>query len=642
MTVQINRREIGNLLLENIPEIPARLKDRLRHYQNTREAALADWLPDGSGLLIATRFGESAQIHELVQPGHYRKQLTFFNEPIFTARSCPDPQRPGFLFPKDVGGNEAYQLYYYDLQNGDCHQITDGEARYSNAIWSPNGTAFAYSSNKRNGVDQDLYCYDWAGGTGEQLIFEGDGFWYPVDWSPDGQQLTIINYRSINESHLYRLDVRTGRLKAILAEPNVACRSGLWSADGQHIYFSCDHLGEWRELVACELSTGHISSLTNELPWEVEGLALSADGGQLAFAINKGGISELYLHDTATAETAQVAVLPLGIVTGMRWHPSDRRLALTIDRPQAPADVYVLDSSDMSLARWTFSEVGGLNADGFVAPELVHYPTFDQIDGQTRHIPAFYYLPQGLKAPAPVLIYIHGGPESQYRPGFSPVFQYYLEELGIAVIAPNVRGSTGYGKHYLKLDNGFQREDSVQDIGKLLDWIEQQPELDSSRVAVIGGSYGGYMVLASMAHFNDRLCCGIDIVGISNFVTFLENTKPYRRALRRVEYGDERDPDMRQHLERISPTTNAHKITKPMLIVQGQNDPRVPASEAEQMLRAIRKNGGQAWYLLAKDEGHGFRKKSNRDFYNQAVILFLQTYLLQAQEEAVTVLSHSQ
>lgn len=642
MTVRINRREIGNLLLENIPEIPARLKDRLRHYQNTREAALADWLPDGSGLLIATRFGESAQIHELVQPGHYRKQLTFFNEPIFTARSCPDPQRPGFLFPKDVGGNEAYQLYHYDLQNGDCRRITDGEARYGNAIWSPDGTAFAYSSNKRNGVDQDLYCYDWAGGTGERLIFEGDGFWYPVDWSHDGQQLTLINYRSINESHLYRLDVQTGRLRAVLAEPNVACRSGLWSADGQRIYFSCDHLGEWRELVACELSTGRISSLTNELPWEVEGLALSADGGQLAFAINKGGISELYLHDTATADTVQAAILPLGIVTGMRWHPSDRRLALTIDRPQAPADVYVLDSSDMSLARWTFSEVGGLNADGFVAPELVHYPTFDQIDGQTRHIPAFYYLPQGLQAPAPVLIYIHGGPESQYRPGFSPVFQYYLEELGIAVIAPNVRGSTGYGKHYLKLDNGFQREDSVQDIGKLLDWIEEQPELDSSRVAVIGGSYGGYMVLASMAHFNDRLCCGIDIVGISNFVTFLENTKPYRRALRRVEYGDERDPDMRQHLERISPTTNAHKITKPMLIVQGQNDPRVPASEAEQMLRAIRNNGGQAWYLLAKDEGHGFRKKSNRDFYNQAVILFLQTYLLQAQEEAVTVLSHSQ
>ncbi|MCB0586764.1 MAG: S9 family peptidase, partial [Phaeodactylibacter sp.] len=220
------------------------------------------------------------------------------------------------------------------------------------------------------------------------------------------------------------------------------------------------------------------------------------------------------------------------------------------------------------------------------------------------------------------------GPESQYRPGFSPIFQYYLKELGIAVIAPNVRGSAGYGKNFLKLDNGYKREDSVKDIGKLLDWIKEQPELDESRVAVMGGSYGGYMVLSSMAHYNGRLRCGVDIVGISNFVTFLENTKSYRRNLRRVEYGDERDPHMRRHLERISPTTNAHKITRPMLIVQGMNDPRVPVSEAEQMLRAIRNNGGEAWYLLAKDEGHGFRKKPNRDYYNKAVILFLQRYLL--------------
>jgi dipeptidyl aminopeptidase/acylaminoacyl peptidase len=232
-----------------------------------------------------------------------------------------------------------------------------------------------------------------------------------------------------------------------------------------------------------------------------------------------------------------------------------------------------------------------------------------------------------------VLIYIHGGPESQFRPGFSPVFQYYLNELGLAVIAPNVRGSTGYGKNFLKLDNGYKREDSVKDIGKLLDWIKQQPELDSSRVAVIGGSYGGYMVLASMAHFNNRLRCGIDVVGISNFVTFLENTKSYRRNLRRVEYGDERDPRMRRHLERISPTANAHKIAKPILIIQGQNDPRVPASEAEQMLHAIRRNGGEAWYMLAKDEGHGFRKKSNREFYDKTVILFLQKHLLGSSAE---------
>ena len=357
-------------------------------------------------------------------------------------------------------------------------------------------------------------------------------------------------------------------------------------------------------------------------------MRLSPDGQTLAFLLNDNGVSRLYLLNTASGEYEPVDCLPEGIIGDLRWDAEGRRLALTLNASDAPADVFVLRTADCHLTRWTCSEVGGLDSSDFIKPTLFHYPTFDLVEGQPREIPAYYYRPNKGQGPFPALIYIHGGPESQFRPGFSPTFQYYLNELGMAVLAPNVRGSTGYGKNFLKLDNGYQREDSVKDIGKLLDWIEQQPELDSSRVAVIGGSYGGYMVLASMAHFNDRLCCGIDIVGISNFVTFLENTKSYRRNLRRVEYGDERDPSMRQHLERISPTTNAHKISKPMLIVQGQNDPRVPASEAEQMLEAIRENGGAAWYLLAKDEGPGFRKNSNREFYDRAVILFLQRYLL--------------
>ncbi|MEQ8703340.1 MAG: prolyl oligopeptidase family serine peptidase [Phaeodactylibacter sp.] len=635
MTVEIRRKEIGNLLLENIPDIPVLLKDRLQLYQQTREAALADWLPDGSGLLISTRFGEAAQIHEVVRPGHFRKQLTFFDEPVYIARTCPDADRQGFLFARDTGGNEAFQLYFYDLRKQEYQMLTDGESKHSSGVWNREGSAFIYSSTKRNGIDQDLYLYDLAGGTGERLAFTGKGYWYPVAWAPGGQYVTVINYRSINESHLHILDVETGQLQTIQADPNIACRSGIWSADGRRIYYTSDAGSEWRWLMAYDLESGATQGITRGLGWEVEGLQLSADGTQLAFVINKNGISELYLYHTAQDEYSKVEVLPTGVITDMRWHPKTLRLALTINTPQAPADAYVLDVETMDLQQWTFSEVGGLDRKGFVKPQLIHYPTFDQVAGKDREIPAFYYRPEAKDEPVPVLIYIHGGPESQFRPGFSPAFQYYLKELGVAVLAPNVRGSSGYGKHYLKLDNGFKREDSVRDIGALLDWVEQQPELDSRRVAVMGGSYGGYMVLASMSHYNDRLCCGIDIVGISNFITFLKNTKSYRRDLRRVEYGDERDPAMRRHLEQISPTTNAHKITKPMLIVQGQNDPRVPASEAEQMLRAIRKNGGEAWYLLAKDEGHGFRKKSNRDFYNQAVILFLQTYLMQPLEVAV-------
>ncbi|MFW5660770.1 MAG: alpha/beta hydrolase family protein [Oceanicaulis sp.] len=267
--------------------------------------------------------------------------------------------------------------------------------------------------------------------------------------------------------------------------------------------------------------------------------------------------------------------------------------------------------------RWTQSEVGGLDASSFVEPELITYESFDGLE-----IPGFYYRAEG-EGPRPVIIDIHGGPESQERPGFNTSIQYWVNELGVSVITPNVRGSSGYGKDYVAMDNGFNREDSVRDIGALLDWVAGQPELDSERVVVYGGSYGGYMVLASMTHYSDRLAGGINIVGISNFVTFLENTNGYRRDLRRAEYGDERDPEMRAHLEAISPANQAERITAPLFIIQGANDPRVPASEAEQILAAVRAEGGDPWYLLALDEGHGFAKKSNRDFQRQAETMFL-------------------
>ena len=624
----IEKREIGNLVLENIPEIPKYLNERLTHYHNTRDAHLVDWLNKGKGLLISTRFGESAQLHIVESPGATRQQATFFSEPIFSASVCPAPGSNGFLLAKDVGGNENYQLYYFNLDSGHYQMLTDGVSKHGSGLWNRQGTAIAYNSTKGNQKDHGLYLYSFEELPGERLLFEGEGYWYPLDWSPCGRQLTVINYRSINESFLYRLDIREGTLTPVLAKPNVACRGGYWNADGTEIFYSSDEFSECRQLARYRLADGREEFLAQGLPWEVEAMRFSPDGAYLAFTLNDDGISRLYFMDVAKNEYKPFPGLPDGVVSSLRWRPDGKQLAITVDTPQAPADVYVINLQDSTACRWTYSEVGGLDPGLFIKPQLIHFPSFDLVAGQPRPIPAFYFKPARGKGPFPVVVYIHGGPESQYRPGFSPIFQYYLNELGIAVIAPNVRGSTGYGKHFLKLDNGFKREDSVKDIGKLLDWVEEQPELDHSRVAVMGGSYGGYMVLSSMSHFNDRLRCGIDIVGISNFVTFLENTKSYRRNLRRVEYGDERDPRMRRHLERISPTANAHKITNPMMIVQGLNDPRVPASEAEQMLHAIRKNGGEAWYLLAKDEGHGFRKKANRDYYNKAVILFLQRYLL--------------
>ena len=620
---------MGNLLIEGIPEIPVGLSDKLNQYQNTRSAVMVDWLKDGEGILILTRFGESDQLHLVEQPGGYRKQLTFFKEPVFTAAVCPAKDRHGFLFAKDIGGSEAYQLFYFDVNTGTYRMLTDGKSKNGYGVWNRDGSAFIYSSTKRNNVDHDLYLYNFSEGEEkEEMIWHGQGMWFPISWSPDKKAITVGHFRSINECHIYNLDLETGRCNAVCTLPKVACRGGYWDHLGEGIYYTSDELSQFRQLYYFELKTGKRHILTPDLQWDIERLSLSPNGADLAFTVNENGMESLYFYDTQKGEYRRYEHLPAGQVGSLKWHPSQRKLAITVNTATRPSDVYVINLDNHEIVKWTNSEVGGLNSAHFVFPQLIRYPTFDEVDGANRQIPAFYYRPEHKKGPHPVLIYIHGGPESQFRPSFSPIFQYYLNELGIAIIAPNVRGSTGYGKQFLKLDNGYKREDSVRDIGKLIDWVEEQPELDENRISVMGGSYGGYMVLASMAHYNDRLKCGIDIVGISNFVTFLENTKPYRRNLRRVEYGDERDPEMRAHLQRISPTTNAHKITKPMLIVQGLNDPRVPASEAEQMLRAIRKNGGEAWYLLAKDEGHGFRKKSNRDFYTKAVILFLRRYLL--------------
>jgi dipeptidyl aminopeptidase/acylaminoacyl peptidase len=312
------------------------------------------------------------------------------------------------------------------------------------------------------------------------------------------------------------------------------------------------------------------------------------------------------------------------VIGGLRWHPNGRELGFTLSSARSPADVYSIEIETGKLERWTFSETGGLNPESFSEPELIRWKSFDG-----RMISGFLYQPPARFArPRPVMIKIHGGPEAQYRPGFLGADNYFLNELGVAIIQPNVRGSAGYGKTFLALDNGMKREDAVKDIGALLDWIGTRPDLDKERVMVTGGSYGGYMTLAVMTHYNDRVRCALEVVGISNFVTFLERTEAYRRDLRRAEYGDERDPQMREFLLRISPLTNAHKIRKPMFIVQGKNDPRVPASESEQMVAAIRDNGVPVWYLLAEDEGHGFAKKKNRDVQLAATVLFVEQHLL--------------
>jgi dipeptidyl aminopeptidase/acylaminoacyl peptidase len=625
LAAQVERVERGNLVLEDIPPIPASLVERIEQYQHTRSAAFQDWLPDG-GILITTRFGDTNQVHRVRTPGGAREQITFLRERVFAARAIPDGS--GFLFLKDIGGSEFFQIFRHDFADGRNTLLTDGRSRYSPPLWNNAGSAFAFTSTERNGRDFDIML-----GTADgkrRTVHQAEGMWIPFDFSPDDRRLIVARRVSINESHPHLLDLDSGELTPLFADAEPSAYENLrFARDGRGIWFTSNAGSEFRTLRHLDLATGKVREVTADIPWDVTQLDLSRDGRWLAFASNEDGIFRVHLRDLGRGgREVALPALPTGVIGGLRFSGDGQRLALVINSPRSPGDVYSIELGRRpALSRWTLSESGGLDTARFSDAELIRYPTFDEVDGQRRTIPAFVYRPAG-PGPHPVIVQIHGGPEAQALPTFSAIRQFWIDELGVAVIAPNVRGSAGYGRTYLDLDNGKLREDAVRDIGALLDWIAAQPDLDASRVAVYGGSYGGYMVLASLIHFPDRLRAGVDVVGISNFVTFLENTQDYRRDARRVEYGDERDPEMRAFLERISPTARAAEIRAPLLIAQGQNDPRVPASESEQMVATIREHGGTVWYFLALDEGHGFARKQNRDQFEAATALFLEKHLL--------------
>jgi dipeptidyl aminopeptidase/acylaminoacyl peptidase len=622
----------GALLIEGIPEIPADLQERLQQYENSRSASLADWLPSGEGMLITTRFADTSQIHRVDRPGGARSQLTFFDEPVRGASVSPAASVNGFLYLRDVGGSELYQIYFFDLATGNSTLMTDGISRNGSAVWSNRGDRFIFYSTGRNGKDLDLYIKAIGIDDEAVMVLSEGGAWSVYDWSPTDDRVIVERYVSRNEATIYVLNLATKALTPIIdSDARVSIGSALFSKDGAGVYYTSDEGSEFRTLRYRHLTSGAVHVVSGDILWDVEEFDLSDDGRYLAFTTNEDGVSRLNIRDLTTGKDVAVPAIPTGQAYRLSFAPRQHRIGIVLNSPKTPGDTFSLDIESAALTRWTYSETGGLDSDTFIEPELIRFPTFDKIDGEQRTIPAFYHKPKG-SGPFPVLISIHGGPESQRRPSYSTTTQFLVDQLGIAVLGPNVRGSAGYGKSYLKLDNGRLREDSVKDIGALLDWIETQPELDSDRVAVFGGSYGGYMAAASLTHFGNRIRAGVDYVGISNFVTFLENTQDYRRELRRSEYGDESDPQMRAFLEEISPANNVHKISSAMFIAQGLNDPRVPASESEQMLKAIRDNGGDAWYLLATNEGHGFSKKANRDYFRAATVLFLQEYLVSERE----------
>lgn len=644
--VDVSRRTVNSdqLILENVPPIPDSLVDELNRYQNVRGAVFRDWTPEG-GVLIGTRFADTVQLHRVDRAEGARRQLTFFREPVGDAICSPVGGPVCFLM--DAGGKENSQLYLYYPASGEHTLLTDGQSRNSAPLWSPDGQRLAYSSTQRNGRSNDVCLLRLDEPTARAPVYMApDGAWWgPADWSRDGARLLVQQYISVNDSRIHQLDLPSKELQLIAGggerpSRNAAPVSATFSDTESGIFLITDQQSEFAQLAYMPLPTGPsdrttstaaLQVITGDIPWDVEQFALSSDRRRGAFSVNAGGQSRLYLFDPSAQKYVEVPQVPTGIIGGLAFRPNGRQLAMTISTPRTSSDVYVLDLTDNrlepgALVRWTFSEVGGLNTDTFSVPELIHYPTFDEIDGERRQIPAYVYRPRKT-GPFPVVIYVHGGPEGQFRPGFFSLFQTWIDKVGVAVIAPNVRGSTGYGRNYVNLDNGRLREDSVKDIGALLDWIATQPDLDAKRVAIYGGSYGGYMVLASAVHYSHRLRAAVDVVGISNFVTFLENTEDYRRDLRRVEYGDERDPQMREFLRQISPFHHVDKIQIPLLVIQGQNDPRVPVSEAAQIVAALREHDRDVWYVNGLNEGHGFQKKENRDVSEQVTVLFLRKFL---------------
>ncbi len=602
----------GNLVMEGVPETPADVKERIARYNNVRAHTFQDWTGEG-GILVSTRFADVNQIHEVRFPGGARRQLTFYNEPVNSADVSPEGG--AFLFGKDKGGDEYYQSYRFDLKDGTITQFSDPGSRNGSGLWSDDGSLVAWARTNAGDPNNDILIGNPADPASVRVALEGEGAIGPVDWSADGKTLVLQRYKSIAKSHIYSLDVATGTLTEFNAGDDVAYSGAALLADGSVLTVT-DKDSEFQNLVRIA-PDGSITNYTGDLGWGVSDWVLSPDEKTVVFTLNEGGLGTIRILDVASGLVRPGPTLPVGIASGLVFSPSGAQVGFTFNGATSPGDAWSFDLATLNLTRWTEAETGGLAPESFITPEMFDYPNAEGMD-----IPAFIYKPEG-PGPHPVIISIHGGPEGQSRPGFSSTYQYWAKELGLAVVVPNVRGSSGYGKTYVSLDNGVNRKKSVEDIGALLDWIAAQPDLDKDKVVVHGGSYGGYMVLASMIDYADRLAAGVDIVGISDFKTFLENTEGYRVDLRREEYGDERDPAIAAFFDEISPLKNASKITKPLFIIQGYNDPRVPYTESEQILSAMKANGVKAWFLMAMDEGHGFRKKGNIEAQREAETLFL-------------------
>ncbi len=630
----------ANLVVQGIPPIPKSVADDVARYTDLRGHAFVDWHPMKPEMLIAYRKAgaDTTQLFRLASPLAEPEPLTDFADPV--RRGSFEPMSAeSIVFERSSGGDEAAQIYRLDLATRQITLVSEPDQRHAIEGWLHRSSRLLYLSlpldrtaaaGRRAEIVQTLTIVDPAQPQTRRKLAElPGGGWGVGGVSWDDRSLALTRYLSATESQVWLLDIASGEKRQLLPAPGSADKTTYlaaeWKRDSSGFFVVSDRAGEFRELMYYTLADGRLTPITRHVKADVTGVDASHDGRLLAVRVNVEGRADLLFFDGDSFHELPSPQLPPGSVTAARFHPRLPLLAFAQSSSRAPSQVATLDPGDGTTRPWTrpFAPAG-VDMAGFAEQQVVHWKSFDgrEISGIVSMPPARF------TGKRPVLVDIHGGPEAQAELGFIGRYNYFVEELGVALVRPNVRGSAGFGKTFLSLDDGMKREDPVKDIGALLDWIATQPELDASRVLVAGGSYGGYMSLAVATNYADRIAGTIDVVGISNFVSFLQNTESYRRDLRRVEYGDERIAEMREFLTRISPLTNAAKITKPLFVVAGRNDPRVPYTEAEQIVAQARANGTRVWYLRAENEGHGFVRKENADFQFYAMVLFMRETLL--------------
>jgi dipeptidyl aminopeptidase/acylaminoacyl peptidase len=615
---------------EPLPQLSDAQTDRLMPYLEMRSGRTYGWWPGGEGIMIGTRFGSSNQMHLLRAAMGVRRQMSFGPEPVLQAFPNHGGETPSVILQRDVGGNENFQLYALSTLDLSERLLSEGGAtRNDNPVFSRDGQRVAYSRTDASGMYELRIARLDQPGPGTPIKIAGKtaraSVYTPLDFSPDGKFLLLVEYRSILQSTLYELDIQRGALRRLGKASDSASTQARYTKDGKQIYVLSDQGLQTQRIWLVDRKLNTFRQLLAPQSGDVEMFALSANENYLAISVNNELGSELRVFDllSAAKEVSSVDLKP-GVISDLHFHPSKTVLALTFSGARFPADTFTLDFPSKQLVRWTEHELAGIKEQDLVLPKRL------QLIGGTGekayNLQTWSYAPStpGKKA---VVIILHGGPEGQARPGFDPWIQYLVRELDVAVLTPNVRGSTGYGRDYTALDNGMLRADATIDVGSLLEWLKTMPNFDAERVVVMGGSYGGYLTLASLVAFSDKLKGGISTVGISDFTTFLKNTANYRRDLRRAEYGDERDPKMRAYFDTISPLKNAQRITAPLLLIQGANDPRVPLSESQQIQAAVRSNGKPAPMLVAGDEGHGFKKRGNVDRMRSAMAAFLIQHL---------------